>query len=87
MAESAPITCTACSTSLTTFPYPVHVAAKQLGGACEFITAARPVIEGAEEVDAAEQRAVELMCDVSEDWRPGLRDAVAYAWRVLSDES
>ena len=38
----------------------------------------------AEDVDAAELRAIELVRDVSEDWRPGLREAVAYAWRLLS---
>ena len=36
-----------------------------------------------EDIDAVEQRAVDLVCDTSDDWRPGLRDATAYAWEVL----
>ena len=45
---------------------------------------AYPTQGRAEDANAAEQRAADLVCDTSEDWRPGLRDAVAYAWRVLS---
>jgi hypothetical protein len=45
---------------------------------------AYPAIGRSADVDAAEQRAIDLICETSNDWRPGLRDAAAYAWRVLS---
>ena len=45
---------------------------------------AYPVYGPAESMNMAERRAVDLVCDVVEDWRPGLREAVAYAWRALA---
>lgn len=44
---------------------------------------AYPTQGRADNVDAAALGANELVCDVPEDGRPGLRDAVAYAWRLL----
>ena len=36
-----------------------------------------------EEVDAAEQRAVDLVSDVGDDWSLDTREAAADAWRTL----
>jgi len=36
-----------------------------------------------EEIDEAEQRAVELVSDVNEDWTLETREAAAEAWRVV----
>ncbi len=36
-----------------------------------------------EEVDAAQQRAIELVSEVCEDWSLQLREAVADAWQTL----
>jgi hypothetical protein len=45
---------------------------------------AHPGVGQTADLDTAEQRAVQLVCDASGDWRPGLRDAAAYVWRVLA---
>jgi hypothetical protein len=44
---------------------------------------AHPIVNRNADIDAAEKRAVALICERAEDWRPGLRDAAAYAWHAL----
>ena len=36
-----------------------------------------------EEVDAAQQRAIDLVSETCEDWSLQLREAVAHAWQTL----
>jgi hypothetical protein len=40
-----------------------------------------------EEVDAAQQRAVDLVSEVTDDWTLETREQVAEAWRVLNGRS
>jgi hypothetical protein len=48
---------------------------------------AYPVYAPVDEMNASERRAVELVCEVDENCPPAMREAAAYAWRVLAEQN